>query len=253
MNAMLSLLRLSRSSQKPASTIRQDVADLPWPVMFRKIKQARQLTLRLDHKKRHIALTMPWRASQREAQAFLLSQKEWILAQMERVPEPYQLEIGSVIPVLGVMRTIKHVAGGGRGVQVSMTETELLVTGTESRAPRALYRFLKDLAQRHMTDLAFEKAALIQKPIKSVVFRDTSTRWGSCTHTGDLSFCWRLIMAPTEIVDYVVGHEVAHLVHMHHEASFWALCRQLTPYTTMGKNWLRQHGESLRVALPPVA
>lgn len=249
---MLSLFR-SASAARASSVItsRQEVADLPWPVIFRKMKRARQLTLRLDSKKQIIVLSMPWRASQREAQQFLHSHKTWILAQMERTPAPYRLEIGAQIPVLGVMRTVRHVADGGRGVKVMLTDTELQVTGAPSRVPRALYRYLKELAQRHMTQLAFDKAAMIQKPIKSLAFRDTSTRWGSCTHTGDLSFCWRLIMAPAEVVDYVVGHEVAHLVHMHHEASFWTLCRALTPYTTLGKNWLRQHGESLRVALPP--
>jgi predicted metal-dependent hydrolase len=250
---MFSLFR-SASAMRAASvvTLRQEVPDVPWPVMFRKMKRARQLTLRVDSKKQLVILSMPWRASQREAQAFLTSHKTWILTQMERAPEPYRLEIGASVPILGVMRTIRHEAGRGRGVHVTLTDTELVVSGAENRVPRALYRFLKELAQRHMTEMAFEKAAIIQKPIKSVAFRDTSTRWGSCTSTGDLSFCWRLIMAPSEIVDYVVGHEVAHLVHMHHEASFWALCRELTPYTTMGKNWLRQHGESLRVALPPV-
>ncbi|HEY1096144.1 MAG TPA: SprT family zinc-dependent metalloprotease [Alphaproteobacteria bacterium] len=230
--------------------LRHDHPDLPWPVIFKKLRRARQLTLRLDSKKQEIVLSMPMRVGKREAIAFLESQRDWLDRQLTKAPQPFILQIGETIPLLGRDRLIRHALGNGRGVHVAMHDDELVVTGNPDRVPRALYRFIKDLAEKHITTLSVQKAALIQRPINSLTLRDTSTRWGSCTSEGDLSFCWRLILAPAEVVDYVVGHEVAHLVHMHHKPTFWQLCRELTPYTTMGKNWLKQHGETLRVVLP---
>jgi predicted metal-dependent hydrolase len=192
---MFSVFRSLRTATAPQTiAVRHDLPDLPWPVMFRKMKRARQLTLRLDQKKQHIVLSMPWRVGQREAHAFLQNHKDWLLSQMDRAPQPYLLEIGGMVPVLGIERVIRHIESDRRGVKVTLTDTELQVMGPVDRVPRALYRYLKDLARQHLSELAIEKAKIIDRPIKSLSFRDTSTRWGSCTSTGDLSFCWRLIM-----------------------------------------------------------
>jgi predicted metal-dependent hydrolase len=251
---MAVMLKFFSKTAKPLPSVKtaallQVETPLPWPVVLKRLRRARQLTLRVDPAKRQIRLTVPQRVSQRDAISFLTSQQDWVLSQLNRAPDPFVLAVGNTIPVLGKDRLIVHHPGTGRGIQVEMTDDQLVVTGNPDRVARALYRFLKDLATRQITTLAVAKAAVIDRPIASLTLRDTSTRWGSCTSTGDLSFCWRLILAPFEVVDYVVGHEVAHLIHMHHKPTFWALCRELTPYTTMGKNWLKQHGETLRVSL----
>ena len=71
--------------------------------------------------------------------------------------------------------------------------------------------------------------------------RDTRSRWGSCASNGRLSFSWRLILAPPEILDYVAAHEVAHLQEMNHSAAFWALCERLCPATEEAKRWLKRN------------
>lgn len=218
--------------------------------MFKRLRQAKRLTLRIDEAKQQIVLTFPWRTPKREAEQFLLTQTDWLQDQIERATPAHVIAIGNEIPVYGKKRRIVHVPGAARGVQVVLTDHEIQVSGREERVPRAVYRYLKTLAQTEIERLATEKAALVFKPIRSLTMRDTNSRWGSCTPAGDLNFCWRLILAPPEVLDYVVGHEVAHLVHMNHKPIFWALCRALTPYTTMAKTWLAQHGNSLQLTLP---
>ena len=226
-----------------------DGVNAAWPVVYRRMRGAKSLTLRLNPVKRQILLSYPWRTSLREANKFLHAQQDWLQAQMAQTVEPYRLAIGQRVPVLGTLREIIHIPATTRGVKVDMTPDALIVTGSADRVPRAVFRFLKNLAEAEISRLTAIKAAMAERPVRSLTLRDTSSRWGSCTATGDLNFCWRLIMAPLEVIDYVVGHEVAHLVHMHHKPTFWALCRTLTPYTTMGKNWLRQHGLTLQVVL----
>ena len=75
--------------------------------------------------------------------------------------------------------------------------------------------------------------------------KDTRSRWGSCTPDGTLMFCWRLVMAPPFVQDYVAAHEVAHLRHMNHGKRFWALVNRLTPHTDAAIAWLHESGAGL--------
>ena len=75
--------------------------------------------------------------------------------------------------------------------------------------------------------------------------RDTKSRWGSCSSKGNLSFSWRLIFAPEEVVDYVVAHEVAHLAEMNHGPRFWRLVETLMPGYARHRRWLDRHRAEL--------
>jgi predicted metal-dependent hydrolase len=75
--------------------------------------------------------------------------------------------------------------------------------------------------------------------------RDPKGRWGSCSHRGRLSFSWRLILAPEWVLDYVIAHEVAHLVEMNHGPRFWRLVERLYPDSLRPREWLRRNGTRL--------
>ncbi len=81
--------------------------------------------------------------------------------------------------------------------------------------------------------------------------RDQASRWGSCSTAGVLSFSWRLILAPSFVLNYLAAHEVAHLVEMNHSARFWRLVQRLCPDHERAKVWLDVHGSDLhRYGLP---
>ncbi len=80
-----------------------------------------------------------------------------------------------------------------------------------------------------------------------VTIRDQKTRWGSCSSRGTLSFNYRLIFAPPEILDYVVVHELCHLTHMNHSADFWKLVESVLPDYKLRRKWLREHGQELNL------
>ena len=82
--------------------------------------------------------------------------------------------------------------------------------------------------------------------VKAVRFKDTTSRWGSCSSDGNLSFSWRIMMAPPAVIDYLVAHEVAHLKEMNHGPKFWKLCRELCPRTDEAKAWLQRNGSALQ-------
>ena len=88
-------------------------------------------------------------------------------------------------------------------------------------------------------------AAQLGVPIKRICVRDQSSRWGSCSNTGVLSFSWRLILAPPFVLDYLAAHEVSHLVELNHSPRFWRLVKRLYPQVERAKVWLDANGTDL--------
>lgn len=84
------------------------------------------------------------------------------------------------------------------------------------------------------------------KPI-NVAIRDQKTRWGSCSSKGNINLNWRLIMAPIDIIDYVIVHELCHLVHMNHSSDFWDLVGYVVPDYKERKKWLKENGYKLNI------
>jgi predicted metal-dependent hydrolase len=84
-----------------------------------------------------------------------------------------------------------------------------------------------------------------------VSIRDPSSRWGSCSTTGVLSYSWRLVFAPPFVLDYLAAHEVAHLIEMNHSRRFWHVVERICPHVARAKSWLDAHGADLhRYGMP---
>ena len=108
-----------------------------------------------------------------------------------------------------------------------------------------MHDYLKREARQdlHKASLAYAEALGVR--VKRVSIRDQSSRWGSCTSAGSLSFSWRLILAPPYVLDYLAAHEVAHLVEMNHSPRFWRVVARICPSVERAKNWLDTYGNDL--------
>jgi hypothetical protein len=152
------------------------------------------------------------------------------------------------IPLRGDAHRVAFVGSGRRGpVERVSTPTypELRVSGQTEHAPRRLRDWLAKEAHKDLDERVAFHANRLRVTAKRIAVRDQSSRWGSCSTTGVLSFSWRLIMAPPAILDYVAAHEVAHLKEMNHGPRFWALVRQTMPDLEEAKRWLQIYGMDL--------
>jgi predicted metal-dependent hydrolase len=110
---------------------------------------------------------------------------------------------------------------------------------------RRVTDYLKRQA-RHDLDVASRRHAIsLNVSVVRVSVRDTTSRWGSCSHTGRLSYSWRLILAPPFVLDYLAAHEVSHLRELNHSARFWVLCKSLSPHSDTARAWLAHNGPAL--------
>ena len=109
----------------------------------------------------------------------------------------------------------------------------------------ALKTALVALALKRIRQRLDERAPAVGGEYHRVTIREQRTRWGSCSSKGNLNFNWLLIFVPPEALDYVVVHELCHLLELNHSERFWALVRAQMPDYEVWKRWLRQHGQEL--------
>ena len=107
-------------------------------------------------------------------------------------------------------------------------------------------------ARARISLLAQSEAAALGVSYTRLTLRDQRSRWGSCSSAGGLSFNWRLVLAPHDVLDYVVVHEVCHLVELHHGPAFWRLVKKRRPTYAESKRWLDDRGWEILAYQPPV-
>jgi hypothetical protein len=147
---------------------------------------------------------------------------------------------GAIIPVFGVPHRIRHLPDR-IGPPVAVADGEIRVRGMPDHLARRVQQHLAHLAGRELSRRTRDFAARVDRKPARITIRDTRSRWGSCSSEGNISFSWRLVLAPEAVVDYVVAHEVAHLAEMNHGPRFWKLVRTLCPDPQTPRLWLKRH------------
>jgi predicted metal-dependent hydrolase len=225
-----------------------------YPVRLRRHRQARRYTLRIQAATREVILTIPPRGSLREARDFAQKHGGWIAARLGRLPRAAPFAHGTVVPLRGEPHQIvhRHRVRGTVWTETSVNAERLLcVAGQAAHINRRIGDFLRREARRDLESASLRFAGELGRTVRRVTVRDQSSRWGSCSTTGLLSFSWRLILAPSHILEYLAAHEVAHLVEMNHSAKFWRVVHRLCPDHERAKAWLDVHGADLhRYGLP---
>ena len=223
--------------------------DIGAQLEVRRHPSARRLTLRVSRTRRAVIVTLPLQCDLDEAGTFLNRHIDWVRARLDSLPNHIPFEDQAAVPLRGVPHLISF-AGGARTRIISIDrETRkhptILVPGPKDLAANRLTRWLLEQAKSDLEKSVAKHAELLSLKAKRIAIRDQTSRWGSCSTTGALSFSWRLILAPSFVLDYVAAHEVAHLKEMNHGPKFWALVKKIRPEFEVAKQWLQVRGPDL--------
>lgn len=183
----------------------------------------------------------------------------WVVEKMSEFKEMYEAPrikafvSGEKLPYLGRQYRLKVTEGNALSLRFEKGQFYAEVPhGTLQEAYRETLKPLyiewvkrKALLFAKQRTKPFE--AKLQKSPKEILIKDQEQRWGSCTPDGKVLLNWRLFLAPASIVDYVIAHELAHLIYMNHSKEYWDLVRMLLPDYENRKEWLRLKGASLEV------
>ena len=215
--------------------------DPPCAVRVNVNRRARRFTLRLDPAGEAV-VTVPPDVPQAETRMFVQRHADWLKKALAKRPEQVVMRDGSVLPVAGQPVTVQVIPGRRRAPVLH--GNRLLLEGDGLLGPR-ISAWLKVQARDRLQPVARGYARSLGCRINAISLRDTSSRWGSCSSRGNLSFSWRLAMAPMDVQDYVAAHEAAHLVEMNHSHRYWATLARIMPDYQERRDWLKREGRGL--------
>jgi predicted metal-dependent hydrolase len=207
----------------------------------RRSERARRVRVNVDAD--GVEVVLPRRAAEREAVAAIRELEPWIRRRLRELAHAQQQVAarGDWVPYLGEMLHVRSEPGRSR---VHRRGAELWApAGAERKL--AVERWYRRAARNEIMPRLDRACALAGSSYTKLTIRGQRTRWASCSRSGAMSFNWRLLLAPEEILDYVVWHEVCHLDVMDHSPRFWALLERWCPDYREHSQWLRRHGQTL--------
>jgi predicted metal-dependent hydrolase len=216
-------------------------SELPYTV--RRSSRARRVRVTVDAQA-GVEVVLPQRSPARAAAAAVAELRPWIerrLAEAESVRERVAAR-GDTVPYLGT--DLRLIPEPGR-TRVHRRGDTLLVPASAAQRGPALERWYRRAARTEILPRLDAATAALGRPYTALTIRGQRTRWGSCSSTGAMSFNWRLLLAPDDVLDYVVWHEACHLAVMDHSPRFWALVERHFPDYEAPRRWLRRNGATL--------
>lgn len=161
----------------------------------------------------------------------------------------HPIEEGSCISIEGVSHRLHRIQGDRMHMEIKngMCILTLAEPNDEEQVRAALKAQLAKLALVRIREKLNIYAPIIGVNYNRVTIRDQKSRWGSCSSKHNLNFNWKLIMAPPEALEYVVIHELCHLIEFSHSPKFWSLVGKHMPEYEYWKKWLKEHGSELGV------
>jgi predicted metal-dependent hydrolase len=206
-----------------------------------------------------VEVVLPRRMALRHAEEFVAEKARWIERTLRQYRDaeaalpPVRLEDGGEVPYLGTTipirvnvepwRTRPGVSRRGGRLHVGVMEPG------EEAVRDALTRWYRRQARIEIAERLDWATLRAGSSYAKLQIRDPSSRWASCSSSGAMSFSWRLLLAPEEVLAYVVEHEVAHLDVMDHSRRFWRLVEKRCPDYRVHEQWLRSYGPALRTLL----
>lgn len=203
----------------------------------------KRLGLRIDAQKRIAILNVPKFCSTERAVNFAQDHQDWIDEHLQNIPIGKDFAHGDEINFLGKKLAINHDSSLRSGVFCD--NQFLYVSGKQEFLSRRVKDFIKQEAHKFLLELSQNKAAQIGCKVNRIVLKDTKSRWGSCSSLNNINYNWRIALAPIEVIDYLVSHEVAHLYHHNHSPEFWQCVLKLCPKAEACRQWLKAKGKEL--------
>jgi predicted metal-dependent hydrolase len=203
------------------------------------------MTLRLDALGNRVLVNGPMRLSQRDAIGFITANSDWIEQRFSAAPLSAPCAEGAQILVRGRPTLLLRRDGRGAPMFTDGPKPSLTICASQARFSAAVIAALKAFALDDAMAYHDRLSQKLGRKASKLSLRDARTRWGSCTSNGDIMLSWRLIGAPPRVFEYVVAHELAHLLEMNHSPRFWAHVEDLMPDWRLARAWLKKNGATL--------
>jgi predicted metal-dependent hydrolase len=215
------------------------VTEIPYTV--RRSSRARRVRVNV-HAHAGVEVVLPARAPERAAAAAVRELRPWIERRLGEAHEALA-RVAARAGTLPLLDDSLHLVTQRGRTRVHREGQRLLVPAADPQP--AIERFYRRTARAEIAPRLDRATALAGTPYRDLSIRAQRTRWASCSANGSMSFNWRLLLAPSRVLDYVVWHEVVHLQVLDHSPRYWALLERWCPDYREDREWLRVNGATL--------
>jgi len=228
-------------------------------------------TARVNIRGSTVTIKLPFYMSRPNAEKTYSSFRDWAIRRLERIdhtqldPKPRYIEFqdGQALEVMGHQFVIRMRREGMRSTAMTTPEGTIVVRtasnlSEEEGKKKAYFLVRREITRQVEEDLRLHVRGINGRhfdfELNEVLVRDQSTRWGSCSRsTGNITLNFRLLLAPDEVRDYVIVHELAHLKHANHSKRFWSLVESVVPDYKERRRWLNRNGNRIGLQENPAA
>jgi len=216
--------------------------------------RSRSLKLKIEKDGQVVVVTPP-RISAAQVTAFITSHLSWIeQTRAQLLQRQVFSQTSDSVSLFGQAypRKVSFEPTEASGVKLQNGELVIALIpdlkhpqGSPTVIQTQIDRFVQRTAEKYIIPRTHQLAKVMNIEFKNITLRHQKSRWGSCSSQGNLNFNWRLVHYPTEVIDYVIIHELAHRRQMNHSAAFWNIVKQYDPAFSQHRGWLKRHGSSL--------
>lgn len=212
--------------------------------------RAKRRTIGLSINGRGLRVGAPLRATLSSIEAMMHKHAEWIIEKTNQwhtssIRNPESVRDGLTLPILGTPVVIRLIQGKNQFRWDATLSILILEARNDDDAASLLERALRKLARDSFASRITSACTQFSLPQPRLKLSSARTRWGSCSRKGGISLNWRLIHAHSELIDYVIAHELAHLKEMNHGPRFWAEVDRLYPDHVNARKALRSFGDTM--------
>lgn len=211
--------------------------------------RSRRKTLSIVVKEGQVQVRAPLRAPMYWIREFVEEKSRWIqrqvLEQRQKLNERLVINQGRKITFLGKSRSIQVIRSKQSRVEIDQFYLYLYAPDRNPlKLEKLFYQWLQRQAKEYMSTRTIKTARQLglEKRLGNIMFRKTKTKWGHCCHDGTIQYNWLAMMAPKEVVDYLIAHETSHLKYMDHSERFWRTVESVCPDYLELRDWLRDNG-----------
>lgn len=205
--------------------------------------RATKLKLRFSRDYKKVVLTLPHQSQQPQALKFLEKSRNWIETHYPNRETFLNLSAGSQIPYLG--RQIYIYSQSHTRSSVWEEEDKITIFGPSETFEEDLIAYFKTKLRIIVKQHVKNHCKALDVNYNRLFIRNSQSNWGCCSSRKNLSFSWRLIFTPLEVIDYLAAHETAHLIEMNHSKDFWTLVGEICPDYKEHRRWLKAKGKYL--------
>jgi len=219
------------------------------------IKSSRRKTTALKIKDGEVSIHIPTRLPLKFAREFVVQKTSWIKTKLAdqalKQIEEKQFIDGEEFFFLGKQYTLRLIQIDSSPL-IKKNQQQLELHGRLNRLSKtairaALVRWYKQQAESYLIERTAHLSKATQITPRSITVKTYKARWGSCNIRGELQYNWKLILAPPDIIDYVITHELCHIKHHNHSTQFWQLVEHFSPAFKASRHWLKSNGYRLEL------